>query len=205
MNFPTNFVRAFVAVAIVAAPAAAVAKINPDLAKVEAHLEAFHTMTADFSQTDQKGRTLNGTLQLKRPGRIRFDYGKGANMLLVSDGRKLTFIDYTVGQKSSWDVNHTPLGILLQEHPDLSQIAHIVPSGDPRVVVVRAMDPARQEFGKLILAFIRDPSAPAGLRLYGWTAEDAQGKRTTVRLSNQHYNVPVPDSAFTYAEPKKRG
>ena len=41
--------------------------------------------------------------------------------------------------------------------------------------------------------------------LYGWTAVDAQGKQTIVKLSNQRYNVAVPGSAFTYAEPKKRG
>ena len=45
---------------------------------------------------------------------------------------------------------------------------------------------------------------PGGLRLEGWTAIDAQNKKTTVRLSNQRYNVAVPDSAFTYAEPKRK-
>ena len=40
--------------------------------------------------------------------------------------------------------------------------------------------------------------------LHGWTAIDAQNKRTTVKLANQRYNVAVPESAFTYAEPKKR-
>jgi outer membrane lipoprotein-sorting protein len=40
--------------------------------------------------------------------------------------------------------------------------------------------------------------------LYGWTAIDAQNKRTTVKLSNVRYNVAVSDSAFTYAEPQKR-
>ena len=58
---------------------------------------------------------------------------------------------------------------------------------------------------KLILAFLRDGNAPGGLRLYGWTAVDAQGKSTVVKLSNQRYNVAVPPSAFTYTEPKKRG
>ena len=76
---------------------------------------------------------------------------------------------------------------------------------DPRLIVVRARDPDHGEYGTLILAFIKEASAPAGLRLYGWTAIDAQGKRTMVRLSDQHFNVPVPASAFTYAEPKKKG
>jgi hypothetical protein len=70
--------------------------------------------------------------------------------------------------------------------------------------VVRAKDPNHAEFGTLVLAFLRSPAAPGGLQLYGWTAIDAQNKRTTVKLSDVRYNVAVPESAFTYAEPKKR-
>ena len=205
MAFPTLFARVLApatAVAVLAAPAAA--QSNGDLKQVEAHLAASQSMTANFAQTDSKNRTLTGTLQLKRPGRIRFEYAKGVNVLLVADGRKLTFIDYEVGQKSSWDLNKTPLGILLSANPELDRIARIMPSEDPRVVVVRAVDPSHNEYGQLILAFIRESGAPGGLRLYGWTAVDAQGKRTMVKLSNQRYNVAVPASAFTYAEPKKK-
>ena len=206
MSFASNFARALIPVAVAVAPAAGhAADKKADLALVQAHLKSVSTMTADFTQTDSKGRVLTGTLQLKRPGRIRFEYGKGVNVLVVADGRKLVFLDYDVGQKSSWDLNKTPLGILLSSDPDIERIARIVPNSDPRVVVVRAMDPSHNEYGTLILAFIREAGAPGGLRLYGWTAVDAQGKRTMVKLSNQHYNVAVSDSAFTYAEPKKRG
>ena len=41
---------------------------SPDLARLKAHLTAVQTMTANFTQTDAKGRTDRGTLQLKRPG-----------------------------------------------------------------------------------------------------------------------------------------
>ena len=34
---------------------------------------------------------------------------------------------------------------------------------------------------------------------------DAQNHLTTVRLSNQRFNVPVADSAFTYRNPTRRG
>jgi outer membrane lipoprotein-sorting protein len=203
MSFATTFARALIPAALVVAPAAALAAKNADLDKVEAHLKSVDTMTANFSQTDSKGRTLTGTLQLRRPGHIRFDYGR-TNVLVVADGRKLVFIDYDVGQKSSWDLNKTPLGVLLSDNPDLGRIARIQPSDDPRIVVVRARDPSHNEYGTLILAFIKDGSAPGGLKLYGWTAVDAQGKRTMVRLTDQRYNVAVPASAFTYAEPKKK-
>ena len=205
MSFATRFARALIPAAIVAtAPAAVQASPATDMALVKSHLQSTSSMTANFVQTDSKRQSLSGTLQLKRPGRIRFEYGKGVNVLLVADGRRLTFVDYDVGQKSSWDLNKTPLGVLLSNNPNLERIAQILPSDDPRIVVVRAVDPAHTEYGKLILAFIREASAPGGLKLYGWTAVDAQGKQTMVKLSNQRYNVAVPTSAFSYAEPKKK-
>ena len=94
--------------------------------------------------------------------------------------------------------------MLLSPNPDLGRIARILPSESPQVVVVRARDARRPEFGTLLLAFVRSPSAPGGLLLEGWTAIDAQNKRTTIKLDNQRYNVAVPESAFAYAEPKKR-
>jgi len=123
-------------------------------------------------------------------------------VLLVANGNKLTFVDYQVGQKSSWPLGRTPLGVLLSGSPNLNGRAQVMPSNDPRVVVVRARDPS--QFGTLVLAFLREPSAPGGLMMYGWTAIDAQNKKTTVKLTNQRYNVAVPDGAFTFAEPTKR-
>jgi hypothetical protein len=70
------------------------------MAKVRAHLSNVQTMTAGFTQTDARGRSAAGTLQLKKPGRVRFQYGSG-DLLLVANGKTLTFVDYQVGQKSS--------------------------------------------------------------------------------------------------------
>ena len=201
MNFPTRFVRALAPIAILAAAVPATAAESPDLGMFRAHLAAVQSMTANFVQTDARGRSAAGTLQLKKPGRIRFQYGSG-DLLLVADGRQLWYLDYQVGQKNHWDLNKTPLGVLLSATPDLKNNARVMPSNDPRVVVVRARD--AQQFGMLVLAFIREPGAPGGLKLYGWTAIDPQHKRTTVKLTDQRYNVALPDSAFTYVEPKKR-
>jgi outer membrane lipoprotein-sorting protein len=196
----SSFARAMLPVAMIAA-APAIAAESPDLARLKAHLTAVQTMTADFTQTDAKGRVATGTLQMKRPGRIRFEY-RGGDLLLVADGQRLSFLDYSVGQKSSWPLARTPLGPLLSASPDFNGKAEILPSTDPRVVVARARNAG--QYGQLTLAFLRNGSAPGGLQMYGWTAVDPQGHRTTVRLSNVRFNVAVPDSAFAYAEPKKR-
>lgn len=191
------------AVAMVGGTAAVAQSANP-LRQVESHLAATQSMTANFVQTDAKNRSLRGTLQLKRPGKIRFAYGGGANMLLVGNGKTLSFIDYDVGQKSSWNIANSPLSVLLAPKPDLNRIARVLPSQDPRVLLVRARDARRPEFGTIILAFVKSPSAPGGLLLEGWTTVDAQNKRTTIKLDNQRYNVAVPETAFAYAEPKRR-
>ncbi|MEO7564937.1 MAG: outer membrane lipoprotein carrier protein LolA [Sphingomicrobium sp.] len=201
MSFATTVTRAFIPAAMMLA-APALAAQSADMALLGSHLTAVKTLSADFSQTDARGRSATGTLQLKRPGKVRFAYSSG-DLLLVADGSKLTFVDYQVGQKSSWPLSKTPLGVLLSDSPNLKGKAQIMPSTDPNVLIVRARDPA--QYGSLTLAFLRSGSAPGGLQLYGWTATDAQNKRTTVKLTNVRYNVAVPESAFSYDEPKKKG
>ena len=200
MHFASPFARALIPMALMATAAPAAAQ-SSDMARLRSHITSVQTMTANFVQTDARSRSAAGKLQLKRPGKVRFEYGSG-DLLLVADGRRLHFIDYQVGQKSAWPLGRTPLGVLLSNSPNLNGRAQIVPSKDPRVVTVRARDPA--QYGSVVLAFIRSPSAPGGLQLHGWTAIDAQNKRTTVRLSNVRYNVAVPETAFRFAEPKKR-
>jgi outer membrane lipoprotein-sorting protein len=201
MSFSTTLARALIPVAVIAAAVPAVAAQSPDMAKLKAHISSVQTMTARFTQIDAKGRSVTGSMQMKRPGKVRFEYGSG-DLLLVADGKNLYVLDYQVGQKSSLPLSRTPLGVLLSGSPDLKGRAQVVPTNDSRIVTVRARDPA--QYGSLTLVFMRNSSAPGGLQLYGWTALDGQNRRTTVRLSDVRYNVAVPESAFTFHEPKKR-
>ncbi|MBV8909045.1 MAG: outer membrane lipoprotein carrier protein LolA, partial [Sphingomonas sp.] len=153
---PKSIARVLLPIALVATPSIAAAP-SPDLAKLKDHLSSVQTMTANFTQTDAKGRTDSGTLQMKRPGRIRFEYSAG-DVLLVANGKTLTFLDYSVGQKSSWPLGRTPLGPLLSNSPDFNGKAEILPSTDSRVVVARAKSAG--QYGQLTLAFLRNSSAP---------------------------------------------
>jgi outer membrane lipoprotein-sorting protein len=186
------------------APAPVVAQANNGLTQVQAHLRAVNTMTARFSQTDRRGRTLNGNLTLKRPGKIRFDFGRSANMLIVGDGRALTFVDYDVRDVQRWPINDSPLSVLLNPNQDLSRFSRVV-RNDAQVLMIEARDPRRREFGTITIAFAKVPNAPAGLMLQGWNMVDAQNNRTNIRLSGQRFNVPVADSAFRYTDPRRRG
>ncbi|MBJ6123569.1 LolA family protein [Sphingomonas mollis] len=189
------------ALMIAAAPATAQ---QGDLAAVQRHLQGVTTMTAAFSQTDRTGKVLTGTLTWKQPGNIRFQYEKGVPLLIVAEGGALTFIDYSVRQVQRWPIRNSPLGVLLDPKRDITRFAKLVPGGaDDRIVSVAARDPQHPEYGTITLVFVRNAAAPAGLMLQGWVALDSQNNRTTIRLSNQRFGVPVAANAFKWNDPRR--
>jgi outer membrane lipoprotein-sorting protein len=195
------------ALALFALPAliAAAPATSPDLAKVQAHLSAVQSMTATFTQTDRNGKMLTGTLSLKRPGKIRFQYEKGVPILIVADGNSLWFLDYSVKQKQRWPIGGSPLGVLLDPSKDIGRFAKMMPTADPSILSVEANDPKHPEYGRITLIFEKNGLAPAGLMLRGWVALDAQNNRTTIRLSGQKFNVPISDGAFRFNDPAPAG
>jgi len=158
-------------------------------------------MKADFVQTDRTGQSVRGTLTIKRPGRIRFEYEPSAKMLVVSNGSRLTLIDYEVNQVQSWPIGSSPLSALLDPKRDVKRYGTVVPSSNPNVITIDVKD--SKNGITITLIFVRDSAAPGGLQLTNWVALDAQNKRTTVRLTNQSYGMSVPDSTFTYRDPRR--
>lgn len=185
------------------APAAYAQTTSADLDRAIAALRGISTMRADFTQTDRMGNMASGTMTLKRPGKIRFDYGEDADLLVVSNGRSLYLIDYEVNQVERWPIRRSPLGALLDPNRDVKQFGTLVPTGSPDVISVDVRDPDKPEFGRINLIFVRNSSAPGGLQLTHWVALDAQNHRTTVRLSNHRYGVAVPDRTFDFRDPRR--
>lgn len=209
-KLPQFTVRAAIAGALgVAVPAAtmmmpptpAVAQAG-QLDQAVAALRGITTMQANFTQTDRKGQSLSGVLTLKRPGKIRFQYGKGANMLVVSNGKSLHLVDYEVKQVQRWPIGNSPLGALLDPNRDVKRYGKLIPSGSDNVLSVEVRDSKHPEFGVITLVFTRNAAAPGGWQLTNWVALDSQNGRTTVRLSNHRYGMAVADSAFTFRDPR---
>lgn len=186
------------------APAAPVAaQSSAELDRVVAALRGISTMQANFTQTDRKGQTVSGVMTLKRPGKIRFQYEKNVPLLLVSNGKSMTLVDYEVNQVQRWPIQNSPLGALLDPNRDVKRYGKLVSTGHPDVVGVEVRDPKKPEFGVITLLFTRNAAAPGGLQLTNWVALDSQNHRTTVRLSGQRYGMSVADSAFTYQDPRR--
>ena len=197
-----SLAAAALAVSAVGAPLVAQAP-NAQLDQAVAALRGISTMTADFTQTDRTGQRLAGQMTLKRPGKIRFQYQKGVPLLIVSDGKALTMVDYEVRQVQRWPIGNSPLGALLDPKRDVSRFGRLIPTGNPAVTSIEVRDPKHPEYGVITLILVKDAGAPGGMELTSWVALDSQNKRTTIRLANQRYGVAVADNAFSWTDPRR--
>lgn len=179
---------------------------NPNTAQINravAALRAITTMQADFTQTDRSGRTVSGTITLKNPGRVRFEYQRDVNMLIVSNGQTLTLVDYDVQQVERYPIRNSPLGAILDPQRDVARFGRLVPTNSPGVISIAVSDSSRPEFPEFTLIFVEKASAPGGLELASWVARDSQNNRTTVRLTGHRYGISVADSTFTFRDPRR--
>ncbi len=190
---------------VLAAPALVSAAPQGEIAQVQQHLQAVTSMVANFSQEDRNHRVLTGTMTLKRPGKIRFQYEKGVPQLIVADGRSLYFIDYQVKQVDRWPIGNSPLAVLLNPKRDISKFARLVPTGNANVISVEVHDNDHPEYGRITMVFQKNAAAPGGLMLQGWVALDSQNNRTTIRLSGQRFNTQVSDGTFRWNDPRPQG
>lgn len=183
-------------------PALPLAAQTSQLDQAVAALRGISTMRANFTQTDRNGQRVSGVLSLKRPGKIRFEYAKGVNMLIVGNGSSLTMIDYDVRQLQRWPIKSSPLGALLDPTRDVAKFGRLQETSNPDVISIEVKDSKKPEYGVITLIFVKNASAPGGLELTSWVALDSQNQRTTIRLSGQRYGVAIPDSTFKYVDPR---
>ena len=166
--------------------------------RAENYLESVETLQADFIQQAESGATANGTLKMKRPGLIRFQYAPPAKILMVSDGTLVSFIDYEVGQLTQWPLFDTPLAHLVREELDLlNQTLVDEVAIEPGFIRFRLRNPNEPDQGWIRFHFSDTP-----MRLLGWDLSDAQGQVTTVALTNPVVNAELDRRAFDFETPK---
>ena len=162
------------------------------VSRIEDTLGKVTTLQAHFRQTAADGSVTTGTATLDRPGRMRFDYDKPSPLLLVANDGRVVFQDRSVDQVTTLPLDRTPLGLLLRPEFKLSGDVTVTGfehrDGQIRIQLVRTQSAGE---GSLTLVF-----SDAPLALEGWSVVDAQGRTTTIALSDVHLGGDVPQSLF---------
>lgn len=180
------------------------AEQTEDLDRISAWLNGLNTLTADFVQTDPKGRTARGTFYLARPGRLRFEYRPPSPLLIVATGGNIYVRNSRLNTVDRTSAADTPLGLLLSSAIDLKRNPAVLGiERQPGALVLRARSGTNRMSENIIITF----AAPQ-LQLVQWVVKDLQGDPTTVAFGQAETGQALPDALFavpTKAPPMRAG
>lgn len=202
-----NHVRIFfvLLLLLLAGPGSARAESPSDaaaIARAEAWLNQVKTLKARFLQVNPDGGSVEGTVYLWRPGRLRLDYDAPSPILLVADGHWLIYYDRQLETTSYADLDSSPAGILVRsdvtlDSGDLKTLKLGHPPGLLEITVARREDPAE---GSITLVFTETP-----FQLRQWRVIDAEGKTTAVSLFDARTGLELDKKLFEFHDPKDTG
>jgi outer membrane lipoprotein carrier protein len=197
------------ALAITFAAPAPAADVHAIAQAVDNRYDQLRTLQTDFTETYTGAgmeRTESGTLLLKKPGKMRWEYRSPKQKLFLSDGTNAWF--YIPGERQArtapmrkLDDLRSPLAFLLgktkleKELQSLSLAPDVTPS-QPGNVVLRGVPKAMADRVNQVLLEITPDNWISRIVI-----EEADGSTTEYRFSNEKANVTVADSIFHFDAP----
>lgn len=167
-----------------APPPAAAVPTDPQaaLARVNAYLNGIDTLTANFLQYSGDGRQATGSLYVKRPGQLRFQYNPPSTLEIVADGRSVAIRDKKLRTQDVYSIGQTPLKFLVQDRVDLARDVKVLdvrtaPSGVVEVI----FEDSSTLGGTSKVTLVFDAKANV---LRQWIVVDPQGYETSVALQD---------------------
>jgi outer membrane lipoprotein carrier protein len=178
-------------------------------AAVDAHYNHLRTLEAQFTEVYRGSgmdRTESGTLWLKKPGKMRWEYRSPREKLFVSDGRDAWFYvpDDRQARKTAAkkleDVR-SPLAFLLgktkleKELRGLSLAPDVTPLSPEDVVLRGVPQGLADRIGEIVLEVTPDHQIA---RIF---IQDVDGAATEYRFTEQKEDVAVSDTRFEFKPP----
>src|SRR6266571_8305780 len=204
---PALLTIAFWLAVVVAAPA--LPNVHSVAQAVDEHYNHLQSLQAEFTEIYQGSgveRTESGTLWLKKPGKMRWEYRSPREKLFLSDGKDAWF--YLPGDRQvrktpvrKLDDLRSPLGFLLgktrleKELHGLSAAPDVAPlnEGD---MVLRGVPKTMADRINQVLLEITPADQIARIAI-----EEVDGSITEYRFINQKENVEVADQRFRFVPP----
>jgi outer membrane lipoprotein carrier protein len=206
-------IRLLLPALLLIAPVAATAQARPaavDAAKaVQQKYDRVKDFTADFSQTYEGGvlkkkTTERGTVQIKKPGRMRWEYTTPDKKTFVSDGRRIySWVPadkQVIVSSVPPDDEATTAVLFLAGKGNLTRDFNVsYAEGAAADTWALRLDPKQKQRDYDWLIVGVDPKT---LQIRSLTAADQQGGRSTFEFSNYRENTGIADSVFTFKIPR---
>ena len=151
---------------------------NERIKKIEDYLNKLNNISSNFIQINSDGLKVKGKLFLSKPGKLRIEYEKKENPLIVADGKWLHYFDIELNEIQSVTIEKSPAWILLKKKVNLKKdfkIETLNKKNNKTFITLSDKDSENIKTIKLI--FLNKP-----LTLKGWMIIDSNEIQTTVSL-----------------------
>ena len=174
---------------------ASILKADPySLANISQYLKNLKNLKADFSQINADGSISSGTILIKRPGRMRFEYyTPDKTLVLVSAGALAIFDPKGDDAPITYPIKNNPISLILKGEVDLLNsgiLENYKMSTGQAVVKIR--DPEKPEHGSVELVF-----TGATPELEKFTVQNENGLSTSITLEDIEYPKKINDTLFS--------
>src|SRR6266853_2926763 len=128
--------------------------------EVERYVNSIRTMQARFVQSNPNGSVVQGTLYVRRPGRMRFKYDAPSKLKIVTDGTQVTLWDPATRDFGQWPIGWTAASFLVKEPLSLSGDLRVEKLDRVNGLIEATMSQAKKpQEGKVIVRFAENPLA----------------------------------------------
>lgn len=170
-----------------------------DIAKIEDYLNNIKTLQASFVQTASNGNTTEGKLYIAKPDKIRMEYDKPVDVLIVGDGHFIVYNDRELDQVTHIDYDDIPASLILAndikiDGKNLKVVDFYKDSGTTEAVLEY---PGKSDIGPITLIFNNNP-----FELKQWKIVDPQGIEVAVSLYNAATDVALDAGLFRFKSPQ---
>jgi outer membrane lipoprotein-sorting protein len=160
--------------------------------QIEQYFNGIRSLKARFVQSNPNGSVVQGTIYLRRPGRMRFEYDAPSQLKIVADGYQVTMWDNATRDFGQWPIGWTAASFLVKDPLTLSGDLVVEKLERVNGLLEATMSQARRpQEGKVVVRLSENP-----LQLRGWTIIDNRGNRVTVSLSDMQAGLQLADSLF---------
>lgn len=168
------------------------------LGSISSYLNAMTTAQGDFTQINGDGTISTGTIYIKRPGRVRFEYNAPDTGLVIAGSNTVVIYDKKSNQApETYPLSRTPLSIILARNVNLSQAKMVTGhSYDGTATAVTAQDPENPQYGNIQMKFT-GPNP----ELRQWIINDGNGGQTTVILGELKKGTNLANKLFDVGSP----
>ena len=168
------------------------------LGSLSKYLNGMTTAQGDFTQINGDGTISTGTIYIKRPGRVRFEYNAPDTGLVIAGASTVVIYDKKSNQApETYPLSRTPLSIVLARNVNLGQAKMVTGhSYDGTATTVTAQDPENPQYGNIQMKFT-GPNP----ELRQWIINDGNGSQTTVILGELKKGANLPNKLFDISSP----